>query len=233
MGTQKNAKMLLSMKRILLTRSVADNKILIDKLKPSGYECIECSLIDHINIPINITLIDKYSHIMVTSKRAALIAPIANGNKTAWVVGASSAEILSKKNYNIAYIAESATDLLNQIPHNIYSDTIYLSGNVISVKMPAKIKSLEVYRVKYKTKLSATEIKMIQKGVDYIVLYSENCAKTLVKLILQNNLLKYVENASIVVISYKVGKIVNGYCKKVIISNSPNDITNELPLITF
>jgi hypothetical protein len=61
--------------------------------------------------------------------------------------------------------------------------------------------------------LSQGQLNAIKKGVDYILLYSENCAKTLVKLILEKQLLKNVANSVVITISSKVENVVKPYFK--------------------
>ncbi len=203
-------------KKILLTRSKEDNKYLRQTLATKGYVCMNLSLIEHINLPFNITILEGFTDVIVTSKRAANLLPIDDVGRSAWVVGSTSAEILRQKGYNILHTAYSAVELRDKIPHDIYSSAIYLSSNIISTKMPSDIKVVNVYKVKYKNCLSDAEVQILKDAPDYILLYSENCAKTLIKLIVENHLLKYIENSVIIAISSKVGKVVEGYFKKII-----------------
>ena len=214
-------------KTILLTRSKEDNQTLKDILTPKGYNCIECSLLKSVNIPFDPKALDPYNNIITTSKRAAKLMPRAN--KNAWVVGNSSAEILRQKNYNIKYIAASASELKDHIPKDIYSSTIYPASNMISVEMPDDIKVLQVYKVIYKDELSKDEIKLIKDGIDYIALYSENCAKTLLKLIVENNLLKYLENTMVIAISSKVEMVVKDYFKNRRVCREVDVMARSLP----
>ena len=80
-------------KKILLTRSEEDNNYLRHILVPNGYTCIDLSLIEHVNLPFNITVLEDFTDIIVTSKRAANLLPVDEGTKNVWVVGATSAEI--------------------------------------------------------------------------------------------------------------------------------------------
>jgi uroporphyrinogen-III synthase len=215
-------------KKVLLTRSKEDNKYLHEILTLRGYSCIDCSLLRHHNLSINVTILDAYTNIIVTSKRAAELLPFASGIRNAWVVGNVSAEILSKKGYNICYIASSAAQLKEQIPADIYTNSIYLAGNHISTNMPSAIKIVEIYKVKYKESLSPDEIQVIKNGLDYILLYSENCAKTLIRLIVENELLKYLENTVVIAISSKVEMVVKNYFKNTIAALRPEEILEKL-----
>lgn len=210
-------------KKVLLTRSYEDNEKLVQLLSKKGYDCINFSLIDHVSLFTNFTVSSNYSDIIVTSKRAAQVLAPCNHDKNAWVVGNSSADILRKKNYNIKYVAESAFQLKEVLPKSIYSKAIYLRGNFITIDMPSKIETLEVYKVSYRDSVSEKEVSTLKNGVNFILLYSENCAKTLVKLIVRNDLLKYLENSVIIVISSKVEVVVKEYFKRTIVAAKPEE----------
>ena len=199
-------------KKVLLTRSKEDNKYLRQILVPKGYACLEMSLIEHVNLPLNITILEDFTDIIITSKR----------------VGSTSAEILRQKNYNIKYIAYSASELRDHLPNNIYDHMIYLSSNIVSVDMPLAIKKTVVYKINYKDYLSNIEIQILKNGLDYILLYSENCAKTLIKLIVENDLLKYIENSVIIAISSKVEKVVRDYFKQIVTCTYAAQILKKL-----
>lgn len=215
-------------KKILLTRSEEDNNYLRHILVPKGYTCLDLSLIEHVNLPFNITVLEDFTDIIVTSKRAAHLLPVDEGTKNVWVVGATSAEIARQKGYNVQYVAYSATELTDKLPHNIYNHAIYLSSNMISTRMPHGIKMINVYKVRYKDNLSEQEIQILKSGVDYIPLYSENCAKTLIKLILVNDLLKYIENSVIIAISSKVEKLLMDYFRQIVTCDYADQILEKL-----
>lgn len=215
-------------KKILLTRSEEDNNYLRNILVPKGYNCVDLSLIEHVNLPFNITVLEDFTDIIITSKRAANLLPIEEGIKNVWVVGATSAEMARQKGYNIQYVAYSASELLDKLPSSIYKHAIYLCSNMISTRMPPGIKMINVYKVKYKDHLSDDEIQILKSGADYIPLYSENCAKTLIKLILINDLLKYIENSVIIAISSKVEKLLTDYFNQIVTCNYADQILEKL-----
>ena len=215
-------------KKILLTRSEEDNNYLRNILVPKGYNCLDLSLIEHVNLPFNITILEDFTDIIVTSKRGANLLPVDEGIKNVWVVGDTSAEIATQKGYNVQYVAHSASELIDKIPRNIYKHAIYLSSNMISTRMPFGIKMINVYKVKYKDHLSDSEVQILKSGLDYIPLYSENCAKTLIKLILANDLLKYIENSVIIAISSKVEKLLTDYFTNIVTCNYADQILEKL-----
>lgn len=210
------------MKTVLLTRSTADNKVLKGVLEPMGFVCLECSVIEYRNLPFNYSDLDHYTDIIVTSKHVADLLPPLEKEKRrrAWVVGEISAGILREKGYIIRQIADSATDLKDYIPPDLYHQMVYLSADIISTRLPSKIDRKILYNVIYQDSLHTDVNLKLQKGLDFILLYSENCAKTLIKLLLENNLLKYLENTTVIGISSKVEQVIKPYfthrlaCKK-------------------
>lgn len=202
-------------KSILLTRTKSSNLILKEKLVPHGFDLVECSLIKHKLSPFDEEAFDKYSNIVITSNFAASNLPNSNGSKYVWVVGVDSEKILKNKDYKTKFCAPDAIILEKELLKNNHTKAIYLSGNNITVEMPSNIKRVVFYETDYKKSLSQLEIQRIKLGIGYILLYSENCAKTLLQLLLENNLLKYLGSTTIVTISSKVGRIVEGYFKNI------------------
>lgn len=211
-------------KKVLLTRSPDDNAKLARLLTSKGYDCVNFNLLDNVSLYSDLSIPNNHTDIIVTSKRAAQVLAPCDKDKNAWVVGNSSADILRKKNYNIKYVAGSAAELKEALPKSIYPKAIYLKGNFITIDMPPEVETLEVYKVRYKDSVSEKEISMLKNGVDFILLYSENCAKTLVKLIVGNDLLKYVENSVIIAISSKVEAVVKEYFKRTNVAARPEDL---------
>ncbi len=218
-------------KKILLTRSLDDNKILQNILASKKWDCINFPLFKSVNLFKEVIVPKKYSDIIITSKRAAKLLIENNGQtKNAWVVGKISSDILKAKNYNIKYMAKSAIELKTNLPSKIYDRLIYFSGNIITIEMPSPIDKIIVYEIKYKEKLTENDINILTKGVEYVLLYSENCAKTLLTLIIKKNLLKSLEHATFIVISSKVAAVMSEYFKNVIICNGASEILDKLTI---
>ena len=104
------------------------------------------------------------------------------------------------------------------MPSKLYGDSIYLSSNKIAQDLPSAIKREIIYQVKYKEYIP--EIEKIKKGVDYILLYSQNCASTLLHLLIENNLVSLLLHATIIAISAKVADIVRPFAKNMFYCNS-------------
>lgn len=200
------------MKSVLLTRAKELNIELKLSLQKFDYELLECNLIKYKLQPLDLNEFCSFDNVLITSFFAANKLPNAPKEvMNAWVVGVSSAKVLASKGYKIQFYAETAEELKNNIPEGIYNETIYLSSDQITVFMPSLITRRIFYNVYYKESLSSNQLLRYQKGIDYILLYSENCAKTLIKLLLENNLMNSLESTTFIVISSKVEDIIKPY----------------------
>jgi uroporphyrinogen-III synthase len=214
-------------KSVLLTRAKSANSILKKKLL--NYDLLECSLIEYELLPLDNSRIINYSDLIITSYFAASNAPAALGKfKRAWVVGENSSKLLRDKGYEILFCAVNAASLKQKLVRTNLHSAIYLSGNNITIDMPSYVERQIFYNTHYKNNLSKLEIQRYKQGVDYILLYSENCAKTLLQLLLDNDLVKYLENTTIVAISSKVSKVVKSYFKNIEICNDSGQMIEFL-----
>ena len=100
-------------------------------------------------------------------------------------------------------------------------DTEYSTAAYIDIREDASTGST------YKLPLEAKFGKM---SIDFILLYSQNSAKTFLRLLLQNNLLEYLQDSLVVAISLKVANIVRPFIKNVVYCDdqNPNDIIKLL-----
>lgn len=208
-------------KSVLLTRSQEFNIEFKNYLEKYNYEILECSLISYELQPLDFQELNSFDNIIITSFYAATQMPNASRKDIgAWVVGVKSAKILEKKGYKIKFISNDARSLSVKIPSSIYDNVIYLSSNHITVNMPSAILRKIFYKVTYKQSLSNEQILRYKENIDYILIYSENCAKALVKLLIENDLMNYLENSTFIVISLKVENIIKNYFKNTKILSS-------------
>ena len=206
------------MKSVLLTRSESANIQLRAELDKLGYELLECSLIDYELQDFDPLELNNYTNIIITSIFAANNIPSApSKGMLAWVVGEKSAMILEKKGYKIKFFARDAETLKKQIPSYIYENTLYLSSDHITTNMPTAVSRRIFYKVTYRESLSSSQILRYKQGIDYILLYSRNCANTLVKLILETDLVNYLESTTVIAISSKVKVVVQQYFSNIMV----------------
>ena len=208
-------------KSVLLTRSKSANNELKKSFISKDLDFLDCNLIKYKLFPVEADYINKFSDLIITSNFAANNIPNApRSGMPVWVVGEKSASSLENKGYKVAFYAASAENLKKQILDNLgprYKTMLYLSGDHITVNMPSEITRKILYKTEYLESLSEKEMIRYKEGIDYIVLYSENCAKTLLKLLVENNLVNYLENTAIIAISSKVGKVFGQAFKNVVV----------------
>ncbi|GAB4163246.1 MAG: palindromic element RPE1 domain-containing protein [Rickettsiaceae bacterium] len=208
-------------KSVLLTRSNIANMELREQLSDKNLEFLECSLIDYKLNNVTAEYINIFSGLVITSNFAARNVPKPlKDAMPVWVVGEKSADMLRKKGYHIQFCAPSAELLRGHIPSHLPKGVLYLSGNHISVEMPEFVTRKVIYEVTYLNALSREQVLRYKQGIDYILLYSENCAKTLLRLLVENNLLNYLENTTIIAISSKVGSVFGNNFKNVVVAHS-------------
>lgn len=212
------------MSSVLLTRSYDENQKLKKELEPSGFKCIDCPLLEYNDLSIDYkSILWDYSNIIITSKYAAKKIYVAmnklNKNNidygiiNFWVVGKESATILdSLDNILIKYVAHNVKNLIGNIPESIYRDMIYLSADQITMQLPKQIVRLIIYQVSYRSSLNQELIEMIG-AVDYILLYSKNCANTLITLLDKYHLINQLKNTIVITISHKVASVIQPYFK--------------------
>lgn len=226
------------MKNILLTRAFEDNQLVQRKLEYRDFICYQMPLIEYIDSfdaeSMDAALCSgNYNNIIITSKYAAKLICYAENissiyTKNFWVVGYASANMLRSNGCQVKEIADTASKLIQKLPRNILSDTIYLSGDQITMQMPTSVKRIIIYKVKYKDSLSDDDVIAIKNGMNYVTLYSENSARTLYSLLNQNNLLEYIKNSVLIAISDKVANIMNSHFKHQITMNNSDDLINIL-----
>lgn len=120
-------------------------------------------------------------------------------------------------------------EMPNQVQHDVHGNDnsfLYLSSNEITEEFPPTIKRQIIYEVKYSEKLSEQQIKTISQGLDYILLYSHNCAKTMVKLLIKYDLLTKLAKTRVIAVSSKVANVVKPYFKAVIFPSN-NGLYNK------
>lgn len=225
------------MKSILLTRSAEDNFNVIQALEQGNsltsfwdskngivigkFKYICSPLIKYKNLEINSNVIIGYNNLIITSKFASkiLISWFNQKEKlktrfNIWVVGHSSSNLLTDNNFSVVYAAPNIDDLVKNIPKEIYKQTIYLSSNKITKNLPKAIKRQIIYEAIYANKLD--QIEEIKKGLDYILLYSQNSVKILNRLLIDNGLLPYLSNTLVISISKNVADNIRFFPKNVI-----------------
>lgn len=220
------------MKSVLLTRSWEANLETTQEIDNYvlNFHYINCPIIKYKTLDFDINIWGGYSNIIITSKYAAAIIAEYELNHNIWVVGDKSKQLLENKSLKIAYTAKNVDDLIQHFPSDLYKQTIYLSSNEITKDLPDKIKRYIIYNVEYLNELPLSVVKELKNSVDFVLLYSQNSAKTLLKLLNEYNLLEYLQNSLVIAISLKVANIVTPFFKNVVYCDdqNPNDLIKLL-----
>lgn len=222
------------MQSVLLTRSWEDNLETTQEIDNHvlNVHYINCPIMKYKTLDFDINILKNYSNIIITSKyAAAIIAEYELNHNICWVVGDKSKQLLENKRLKIAYTAKNVDDLIQHFPSELYKQTIYLSSNEITKDLPYKIKRYIIYNVEYLNELPLNVVKELKKSVDFVLLYSQNSAKTLLKLLNENNLLEYLQNSLVIAISLKVANIVRPFCQNVVYGDNQN--SNDLIKLLF
>lgn len=209
---------------ILLTRSIAENAKTKEALRGVPLEIVECPLISYHLLSVDWAKLNSCDYAIITSKFLAEHFPVNIHSKLkVLVVGEVSASILEEKNYIVELCAENAEQIKTYLESQGIlpaSKIIYFCGDNISTSMPYFVEQYEVYKVEYKQDLTHEQIASFQSPLSYIMLYSENSAKTLLRLIVKYNLQSYLNDTIIICISDKVGKIFNHLCDQIVIRST-------------
>jgi uroporphyrinogen-III synthase len=216
------------MQSVLLTRARENNYEIIEEIKKCSngdlnFNYIHCPLIEYHNLIFNSEILSNYSNIIITSKHAVKLL-ISQAQKhipgDIWVIGDSSKTILEDHGLKVVYAGKNVSDIIAHFPANLYTKAIYLSASEITQDLPSQIKRKIIYNVKYLNKLP--NIEQFKVNISYILLYSHNSAKTLVKLLLQNNLFEFLQNSTVIAISLRVANIIRPFIKNVLYCDNDN-----------
>jgi len=220
------------MKSVLLTRSLGANQETIEEISKYGlnFRYVELPLIKYKTLAFDDDILKNYSNIIITSKYAATVIAGYKLKHNVWAVGNTSKKFLEHNGLKVAYAGRNVDDLIQHFPTDLYERTIYLSSNEITQNLPNKITRHIIYNVEYLNELPLSIIKEFKNSIDFILLYSQNSAKTLIRLLNDNNLLEYLQDGLVLVISLKVANIVKPFFKNVIYCDeqNPNDIIKLL-----
>lgn len=216
--------------KLLLTRISFENSYIRERLQGKKASIIDCPLIEYEMISDDWSELANSDYIIITSKFLAQNMPDNTWSAKILVVGGVSASILQDKGYEVALTAGSALQIKEYLLEKKLSDKkiLYLSGDYITTPMPDFVKQVVVYNVHYLQELTDAQIKVFRAYIDYIMLYSENCGKTLLDLIAKYNLQPYLKNTIIVSMSKKLPAVLKPFFAKVIVKQSNEEMISYL-----
>lgn len=216
---------------ILLTRSSEENIQTAEMLREIPLELYFAPMLSFEDLDISLDNTEQ-KHLIITSKHAAkLVSKNIKTPKECWVVGKESANILAKNNNiqitGIAQDIKQLNDIIDSVPlaehESFFNGSIYLSGNIITQELPLSIKRKVIYNTIYSTNLTEDIIKAISnKHIKYITVYSKNSSHTLISLLKQHNILRYVNSSVLIAISKHVADVFDGLVDNRIYPEEPN-----------
>ncbi|MDX1924279.1 MAG: uroporphyrinogen-III synthase [Rickettsiaceae bacterium] len=183
------------MKKVLLTRDLAQNQKIINALPENKYKFYHEPMIEYSkDLDLINSLKTKLNGetIIITSPFAAKIVAenFAHNNLSAYVVGQHSSYILKKAGIEVILCAESAEKLVTSAPsYPKISDLIYLRGSNITQNIPFAPTEYTIYATNYRKKFGPTTARLIlDKEINIITFFSENSGLAFLEC--YNNLLR-------------------------------------------
>lgn len=235
-------------KKLLLTRSNDDNQLLNEKFIQAhlGIDILNFALLDYSYIDFDTHILKNYTDLVITSKRG--LFSLENSlskdkrdeyiqkNINLWIVGSSSAVQATKyfkshrlyDNINVELVAPNAEYLKKHLIEDEARKYIYLSGKNISQDMPEFCERKIIYQCIYKETLDDEEINILKSNIDIALIYSKNCAKTLLNLLEKYKLSKYLDNTLFIAISSKLGHYMKDHFQNVVHVESPEYVVREV-----
>lgn len=212
---------------VLLTRQNDDNNVIVNKLLSSNIMTYNYPLINLQTLSFDWRILTEFTNLIITSKFAAkIVTQNISHPVTANVVGIESASILKSNPFiTINNIFSTVFDLKNSLLKLDYNTKYaYISSNIIKKSLPRFVKRFIVYQVTYTQYLShdlKEKIKNLE--IKFIMIYSENSARTFIRLCRQENLCKYIKSIIVIALSKNIYKILSQSFLKIVYCTTPNN----------
>ncbi len=222
------------MTKLLLTLSQSDNQNIIKnfnllcKAQDLRYKLdfIDSPLVELVPLGLHYSDIRNYTNIIITNntvgamvitclKKYEFLKTIGPAKRNIWIVGYVCESLFQNNIFVIRHTAPNIENLLSNIPKNLYNDTIFLSsGEDEADKLPLQIKKHIVCKTIYARHLSNVDVE--KDNINYIFLHSERCARILVNLLDENNLLAHLKDIIVIAINTKIEEIIKPFVKQTI-----------------
>ena len=208
---------------ILLTRTLDDSKDLIQTLKSNGFKVsnlplLEISKVNHDEIKTN-----NFNAIIFTSSNAIKFLDLKSINKNilCFCVGSSTEKTARLNGFQYVYAADgNVRNLKELVQQNLSAKdnkVLYVSGEVVSYPLDRELISegynvvrLINYSVKHNENLDLSFLESLKKDMpDLVYVYSENSAKSFLKLIKKYELVDYWMNTNLMCIGEKTSSVLN------------------------
>ena len=207
---------------ILLTRPLDDSKELIFKFKSLGHKVSHMPVIKINKVETKLNY-DDYSGIIFTSANSVKFLDTNNIDKSifCFCVGSATEKKALEKGFQNLYAADGNVDNLKEIILQNYDKKngkiLYLSGEKLSFNLHKKLTD-EDYQVERVINYNVEHIQEFEKNFidqlkqsipEIIYVYSQNSAKSLLKIIKKYDLVDYLVNTNLMCIGEKASSELN------------------------
>ena len=208
---------------ILLTRPLEDSKELIIKLKSLGHNVSHMPVIKVNKLEFKSLDFSEYSGIIFTSSNSVKFLNTKNIDKSikCFCVGVSTEKNALKKGFQNVYAAEGNVENLKEIIiqniNNKSSKLLYVSGKTITSNLHKQLASEDYlvervvnYNVEHVEEFDKNFIDKLKNSIPEIIfVYSENSAKSLLKIIKKYDLVDYLMNTNLMCLGEKTSVVLN------------------------
>ena len=208
---------------ILLTRQLQDSKDLIQKFKSNGFKVSNLPLLEISKSDYNETKIYNHNAIIFTSSNAIRFLDLKNINKNilCFCVGSYTEKTARSNGFQNVFAADGNVRNLKELVQQNLSvknnKILYVSGDVVSYPLDKEliaegynVERLINYTVKHNENLDLSFLKSLKKDMPNLVyVYSENSAKSFLKLIKKYELVDYWMNTNLMCIGEKTSLALN------------------------
>ena len=208
---------------ILLTRPLEDSKELIIKLKSLGHNVSHMPVIKVNKLEFKSLDFSEYSGIIFTSSNSVKFLNTKNIDKSikCFCVGVSTEKNALKKGFQNVYAAEGNVENLKEIIiqniNNKSSKLLYVSGKTITSNLHKQLASEDYlvervvnYNVEHVEEFDKNFIDKLRVSIPEIIfVYSENSAKSLLKIIKKYDLVDYLMNTNLMCLGEKTSVVLN------------------------
>ena len=211
---------------ILITRPKNEAKKLKKKIEELGYDAHIDSLSKISNINIDCVL-DSKKTVLISSQRAARIfieKYSLRPNIPILVIGNSSYQKLKTAGFsNFLYKAKDSNQLLRYLTKNLTqlekkygNKLVYMTGSVLNQKFIKNLNAIGyevektiVYKTIFKSSFNNSTVQLLKnKKINVCLIYSQQNAERLCKLILNQNLFHKCKNLLILTLSKNISNVM-------------------------
>ena len=208
---------------ILLTRQLQDSKDLIHKFKSNGFKVSNLPLLEINKSDYNIIKNCIHTAIIFTSSNAIRFLDLKNVDKNilCFCVGSYTEKTARSNGFQNVFAADgNVRNLRELVIQNLSkkdNKILYVSGDVVSYPLDKElisegynVEKFINYTVKHKENLDLSFLESLKKDIPNLVyVYSENSAKSFLKLIKKYELVDYWMNTNLMCIGEKTSSILN------------------------